>query len=47
VGDLLDVRNIQVDEPQINEPKMFSRFGGYHWMNYGNRIGTPTEVPKQ
>jgi outer membrane protein len=47
VGDLLDVRNIQVDEPQIKEPTIFSSFDRYHWLNYGNRIGTPTEVPRQ
>ena len=47
VGDLLDVRNIQVDEPQINEPTIFSSFDRYHWLNYANRIGTPTEVPRQ
>jgi hypothetical protein len=47
VGDLLDVRNIRVDEPQVNEPTLFSRFDRYHWTNYQNGIGTPTEVPKQ
>ncbi len=47
VGDLLDVRNIQVDEPQIKEPTIFSSFDRSHWLNYGNRISTPTEVPRQ
>ncbi|HEY8850261.1 MAG TPA: TolC family protein, partial [Thermoanaerobaculia bacterium] len=36
VGDLLDVRNIRVDEPQVNEPTLFSRFDRYHWTNYQN-----------
>jgi outer membrane protein len=47
VGDLLDIRNIRVDEPQIKEPTIFSSFDRYHWTNYNNQIGTPTEVPKQ
>ena len=35
VGDLLDVRNIAVEEPAgIEEPGMFSRFNKYNWLNY-------------
>ena len=39
VGDLLDVRNITVDEPEpVREPVMFSRFDRYNWLYYGDQI---------
>jgi HAE1 family hydrophobic/amphiphilic exporter-1 len=35
VGDLLEIRNIAVEEPAgIEEPGMFSRFSKYNWLNY-------------
>jgi outer membrane protein len=35
VGDLLDVRNIAVEEPAgIEEPGMFTRFNKYNWLNF-------------
>jgi HAE1 family hydrophobic/amphiphilic exporter-1 len=41
VGDLLDVANIRVDEPELaKEPRIFSSFDRYNWLNYGNRIPT-------
>ncbi len=39
VGDLLEVANIQVEEPKVDEPRIFSSFDRYNWLNYGNRIG--------
>ncbi len=42
VGDLLDVANIRVEEPQINEPHIFTAFDRYNWLNYGNRVQTTT-----
>jgi outer membrane protein len=39
VGDLLDVLNIRVEEPEtINEPSFFSRFDRYNWLNYQNQV---------
>jgi HAE1 family hydrophobic/amphiphilic exporter-1 len=39
VGDLLDVLNIHVDEPEpVNEPSFFSRFDRYNWLNYQNQV---------
>jgi outer membrane protein len=39
VGDLLDVLNIQVEEPAaVNEPSFFSRFDRYNWLNYQNQV---------
>jgi HAE1 family hydrophobic/amphiphilic exporter-1 len=43
VGDLLDVRNISVDEPaRVDEPNLYSsvnaRASRYPWLNYGNRL---------
>ena len=39
VGDLLDVLNIRVEEPEtINEPAFFSRFDRYNWLNYQNQV---------
>jgi len=35
VGDLLEVRNIVVEEPtKVDEPQIFSSFTRYHWLNY-------------
>jgi HAE1 family hydrophobic/amphiphilic exporter-1 len=39
VGDLLEVSNIQVEEPKVDEPRIFTSFDRYNWLNYGNRIG--------
>ena len=42
IGDLLDVANIRIDEPVVNEPHIFGRFlEGYNWLNYGSRIQQP------
>jgi HAE1 family hydrophobic/amphiphilic exporter-1 len=39
VGDILDVRNITVDEPEVPaEPRMFSFLDRYNWLNYGSRV---------
>jgi HAE1 family hydrophobic/amphiphilic exporter-1 len=36
VGDLLEVRNIAVEEPteDVKEPRMFTYFNRYNWLNY-------------
>lgn len=35
VGDLLDVLDIKVEEPEpVQEPQFFSRFDRYNWLNY-------------
>ncbi|HKB78101.1 MAG TPA: TolC family protein, partial [Thermoanaerobaculia bacterium] len=48
VGDLLEVRNIQVQEPPAaKEPRIFTSFDRYNWLNYGNRVQTePAGEPK-
>jgi HAE1 family hydrophobic/amphiphilic exporter-1 len=38
IGDLLDVHNIRVEEPPVNDPQIFSSFDRYNWLNYGNRL---------
>lgn len=39
VGDLLDVRNIKVEDDTPEEPKIFGHFfDRYNWLNYGNRV---------
>jgi outer membrane protein len=38
VGDLLDVRNITVDVPAVDEPHFFSRWDAYNWLNYGRTL---------
>jgi len=38
IGDLLDVHNIKVEEPAVNDPQFFSSFDRYNWLNYGNRL---------
>jgi len=47
VGDLLDVANIQVEEPKIDEPNTFRAFDRYNWLYYGNRVQTNTGETKQ
>jgi HAE1 family hydrophobic/amphiphilic exporter-1 len=34
VGDLLDIRNIAVDIPAVDEPHFFSRWDRYNWLNF-------------
>lgn len=36
VGDLLDVRNITVDIPSVDEPQFFSRWDRYNWLKFAN-----------
>jgi len=39
VGDLLDVRNIKVEDDTPEEPRIFGHFfDRYNWLNYGNRV---------
>ena len=39
VGDLLDVLNIRVEEPEsVREPSFFSRFDRYNWLNYQSQV---------
>ena len=39
VGDLLDVLNIRVEEPQpVNEPSFFSRYDRYNWLKYQSQV---------
>ncbi|HEY4642853.1 MAG TPA: TolC family protein, partial [Thermoanaerobaculia bacterium] len=46
VGDLLDVRNIKVEDDTPEEPKIFGHFfDRYNWLNYGNRVNLE-EQPK-
>jgi len=47
VGDILETRNITVEEPKVEDPRIFSRFDQYNWLNYGSRIQTnPPVEPK-
>ncbi|MDP9360867.1 MAG: TolC family protein [Acidobacteriota bacterium] len=43
VGDLLDTRNITVDEPPVQEPSIFSRFTRYNWLNFSSHDNEPKE----
>src|SRR5947208_12256201 len=43
VGDLLDTRNITVDEPKVQEPSIFSRFNRYNWLNFSSHDTAPEE----
>jgi outer membrane protein len=43
VGDLLDTRNITVDEPKVQEPSIFSQFNRYNWLNFSSHDTTPEE----
>ena len=39
VGDILEVRGIVTEEPEpANEPRVFSLFDRYNWLNYGSRL---------
>ncbi|HEX8616086.1 MAG TPA: TolC family protein [Thermoanaerobaculia bacterium] len=39
VGDVLEVRNISVDVPELaQEPRIFSGLDRYNWLNYGSRV---------
>ena len=39
VGDLLDVLNIRVEEPEpVQEPQFFSRYDRYNWLQYQNQV---------
>jgi outer membrane protein len=41
VGDILEARNIAIDEPEIpEEPRVFSFLDRYNWLNYGSRVRT-------
>ena len=43
IGDLLEIRNIRVEDERVNEPKvprLFSNLERYNWLNYGNRAQT-------
>jgi outer membrane protein len=43
VGDLLDTRNITVDEPAVDEPSIFNRFNRYNWLNFASHDNAPQE----
>jgi HAE1 family hydrophobic/amphiphilic exporter-1 len=43
VGDLLDTRNISVDEPKVQEPSIFSQFNRYNWLNFSSHDTAPEE----
>lgn len=47
VGDLLEVANIKVEEPKIEEPTTFRSFDRYNWLNYGSRVQPTTGETKQ
>jgi outer membrane protein len=47
VGDLLDVRNIRLEEEVVNEPRIFSSLTRYNWLNYGNRINANPEETRR
>ena len=43
-GDLLDIRNITVDEPTVPEPVIFPiDLARYSWLNYGSRLNAEEE----
>jgi HAE1 family hydrophobic/amphiphilic exporter-1 len=47
VGDVLTVRNINVDVPELaQEPRIFSGLDRYNWLNYGSRVNLEEEQPK-
>ncbi|HEV2721385.1 MAG TPA: TolC family protein [Thermoanaerobaculia bacterium] len=46
VGDLLDVRNIKVQEEAVEEPRILSFFDRYSWLNY-DKSQPKTEEPKK
>ena len=44
VGDVLEVRNISVDVPELaQEPRIFSGLDRYNWLNYGSRVNETAE----
>ncbi len=44
VGDVLEVRNISVDVPELaQEPRIFSGLDRYNWLNYGSRVNDKAE----
>ncbi len=43
VGDLLDTRNITINEPPAQEPSIFSRFNRYNWLNFSAHDNAPEE----
>jgi outer membrane protein len=44
VGDVLSVRNINVDIPELaQEPRIFSGLDRYNWLNYGSRVNLEEE----
>jgi outer membrane protein len=43
VGDLLETRNITVNEPTAQEPLIFSRFNRYNWLNFSAHDNAPEE----
>ncbi|HYH10642.1 MAG TPA: TolC family protein [Thermoanaerobaculia bacterium] len=46
VGDVLDVRNINVDVPELaKEPAIFGGLDRYNWLNYGSRVNLEEEQP--
>ena len=47
VGDLLEVANIKIEEPKIDEPTTFRSFDRYNWLNYGSRVQPATGETKQ
>jgi len=47
VGDLLEVANIKIEEPKIEEPSTFRSFDRYNWLNYGSRVQPTTGETKQ
>lgn len=39
VGDVLEVHNITLNEPELaEEPRIFSSLDRYNWLNYGSRV---------
>ena len=43
VGDLLDTRNITVDQPAYPEPSIFSRYNRYNWLYFASHDNAPEE----
>jgi HAE1 family hydrophobic/amphiphilic exporter-1 len=44
VGDILEVRNISLDVPELaQEPRIFSGLDRYNWLNYGSRVNETAE----
>jgi HAE1 family hydrophobic/amphiphilic exporter-1 len=47
VGDILEVRNISVNPPELpEEPHFFSTLDKYNWLNYGSRVKLEEDLPK-